>query len=223
MSEASKRRKQEKILRPDQAVILGAACLICGFFFGMITYSLIGGSGPSASAPPPTIASPGQPAPPPTISAPGQTLPDYTARIRETKAILEKDPNNRRAWVQLGNDYFDSNQFNESIAAYTRALELDANDPNVLTDRGVMFRKIGDFTSAEADFLKASQIDKTHLNSAFNLGIVRFYDQGNAQGAIEAWEDFLRRNPPPQAVQTVQQNLAKARSMAEAQKAAQPK
>lgn len=222
MSEASKRRKQEKILRMDQAVILGAACLIGGFFLGLGTYHMTLGTAPAGSTPPPTIAA-GQSAPPPTISGPGSTMPNYGEQIRELKKIVEVDATNYKAWVQLGNVYFDSGQPTESIAAYSQALALDGTSPNVITDRGIMYRQIKDFPSAVTDFRKASELDSMHLNSSFNLGLTLLHDLGDTVGAIAAWENYLTRNPPAEAATQMRERLDAMQVMLEQEKAGQPK
>jgi len=65
---------------------------------------------------------------------------NYQQKIRALQDIVSSEANNRNAWVQLGHNYFDSNQPLEAIDAYDKALQLDGNDPNVLTDQGVMYR-----------------------------------------------------------------------------------
>ncbi len=112
------------------------------------------------------------------------------------KAIVEKEPENRDAWVNLGHNYFDSNQYVQAVEAYDKALELDRNDPNVLTDQGVMFRKLGWYDRAVSNFEEASKINSFHTQSLYNLGIVYRYDLNDFPKAIEAWEKFLSIAPP---------------------------
>jgi tetratricopeptide (TPR) repeat protein len=81
------------------------------------------------------------------------------------------------------------------VEAYDRALELDPSDPNVLTDQGVMFRRLGWFDRAVENFTKASEIDPSHRQSLYNLGIVYRYDLQDFEKAGEAWEKFLALNP----------------------------
>ena len=77
-----------------------------------------------------------------------------------------------------------------------KALELDGNDPNVLTDQGVMFRKLGWYDRAVQNFEKASQVDPMHAQGLYNLGIVYRYDLNDYPSAIKAWERFLQVAPP---------------------------
>ncbi|MBT0665468.1 tetratricopeptide repeat protein [Geobacter pelophilus] len=116
---------------------------------------------------------------------------DYQARIAEAEKLVAKEPGNRQAWVQLGNDYFDTDQAQKAITAYGKALELDPKDPNILTDQGIMYRKMGWFDKAMANFEKANQIDPRHSQSLMNLGVVYASDLKQPDKAIAAWEKFL--------------------------------
>lgn len=116
---------------------------------------------------------------------------DYQARIAEAEKLVAKDPKNRQAWVQLGNDYFDTDQAQKAINAYGKALEIEPNDPNVLTDQGVMYRKMGWFDKAVANFEKANQLDPRHLQSLMNIGVVYSTDLKQPDKAIAAWNKFL--------------------------------
>ena len=120
---------------------------------------------------------------------------DYQKNINNLEAILAKEPSNRNAWVQLGHNYFDSNQPMKAIEIYEKALEMDGNDPNVLTDQGVMYRRVGWFEKAIGNFEKANELNPRHVQSLFNLGIVYRDDLGDQQKAKEAWTRYLEIAP----------------------------
>ncbi len=111
------------------------------------------------------------------------------------QGIVAKEPGNRNAWVQLGHNYFDSEQPMKAIDAYGKALAIDDRDPDILTDQGVMFRRVGWYDKAIANFVKASEIDPTHQQSLYNLGIVYRYDLKDFSKAVAAWEKLLALNP----------------------------
>jgi len=119
---------------------------------------------------------------------------DYSQRIAEAEKILAQDPKNYQVWVQLGNDYFDTEQPQKAVNAYGKALEIDSSrpdTPNVLTDQGVMYRKMGLFDKAVANFEKASTIDPKHLQSLYNLGVVYANDLKQNDKAIAAWQRYV--------------------------------
>ena len=128
---------------------------------------------------------------------------DYQQRIAEVEKIVAREPSNIQAWVQLGNDYFDTGQTQKSINAYGKALELDPNNTNVLTDQGVMFRKMGWFDKAIANFEKAQKLDPKHLQSLYNLGVVYAQDLKQPAKATEIWERYLKMDSTSPTAQQI--------------------
>lgn len=123
---------------------------------------------------------------------------DYSQRIAEAEKIVAQDPKNYQVWVQLGNDYFDTDQPQKAVNAYAKALEIDQNNqntPNVLTDQGVMYRKMGLFAKAVENFEKASKLDPKHTQSLYNLGVVYANDLHQKDKAIAAWQRYLALDP----------------------------
>mgnify|MGYP006292517129 CR=1 FL=1 len=134
----------------------------------------------------------GAPTPP---SAAGVPVVNYQQQITTLEGIVARDPENRNAWVQLGNNYFGSDQPIKAIEAYDKALELGPDDPNVLTDQGTMFRRVGWYDRAVSNFQRAAELDPNHAQSRYNMGVVYRYDLQDFPKAIAAWESFLALNP----------------------------
>ena len=189
----------QKLFRGDQVVIIGSGCLITGFLIGLLAgYFIL-----KAPAPEPgTITGPA-----PIAAAPGSALGSRTAELRELQQILAGDPKNRKAWVSLGNIQFDSNQYREAVDAYSKALELSANDPDVITDRAIMYRALGEFQKAATEFRRAAEMDPKHINSLMNLGVVLRYDLNDSEGATKAWQTYLERSPPPEMADKIRKEL----------------
>jgi tetratricopeptide (TPR) repeat protein len=105
------------------------------------------------------------------------------------------DPVNAKAWIAIGNRYFDLHQRQKAIEAYNKALQLDPNNPDILTDQGVMYREIGAFDHAIANFEKANTIDPRHLTSLLDLGVLYAQDLKDEDKAIKAWTRLIRIAP----------------------------
>lgn len=128
--------------------------------------------------------------------APGEKLSDERAGIIDAlKRETIQNPKNIKAWIELGNHYFDTDQFEKSIQAYEQALTLDPGNADVLTDMGVMYRRSGQPQKAIAAFDKAMAVDPRHEVSRFNKGIVLMHDLNDHKAALEAWMDLVRINP----------------------------
>lgn len=121
--------------------------------------------------------------------------PSRQQAIDQLTDKVEQNPQDKDAWIQLGHQYFDTEQYDEAIAAYQKALAIDPENANVWTDLGVMFRRSGDPKKAIEAFDRATTIDPKHEISRFNKGIVLFHDLKDEKGALEAWESLLAINP----------------------------
>lgn len=179
----------------NDTILVGVVALVAGLIIGWM-------AGQKSSGPSPAAVSQG-PAP---AAAPAPMV-NVQQKINELKAIVAKEPQNRQAWVALGNEYFDADQPMESIEAYQKALELNARDANVLTDQGVMFRRLGWFDRAIDNFTKASQADPSHATSLYNLGITYRYDIQDFAKAQDAWTKFLAVSPNGPGSDRVRQEL----------------
>lgn len=115
--------------------------------------------------------------------------------ILELEAELAAHPDNFTNWIQLGHLYYDADQPEKAITAYTKSLELHSGDANLLTDLGVMYRRTKQPEKAIEFFDQAITKEPAHLPSRFNKGIVLLYDLNNPQGAIAVWDELLAINP----------------------------
>jgi tetratricopeptide (TPR) repeat protein len=133
---------------------------------------------------------------------------DYQRRIVEAEKIVAKDPNNVQVWNQLANDYFDTDQPQKAVNAYSKVLELDPKNVNALTDQGIMYRKIGWYDKAIANFEKAQSIDPKHLQSLYNLGVVYMADLKQPDKAREIWTKYLQFDSTSPTAQQIKADLA---------------
>jgi tetratricopeptide (TPR) repeat protein len=138
---------------------------------------------------------------------------EEASKIQTLKKIVEKDPKNLAAWVELGNLYFDTDQPQEAIEAYSRYLAVNPDNSDVRTDMGIMFRKLGQFDKAIDEFKKAAQKDPKHINCRYNLGLVLLHDKGDIKAAIKAWEDYLKVDPNSEKAQRVRAQIEKMKTM----------
>ena len=121
------------------------------------------------------------------------------AKIAMLETETSQNPKNLKAWIELGNRYFDTEQNEKAIYAYKKYLELDVGNANVWSDLGIMYRRTGNSKEAIKAFDRAIEMDPGHETSRFNKGIVLIKDMGDPEGALKAWEDLLRINPSAKA------------------------
>ena len=178
-------KDSRKYVKQQTLLITALVALLVGFLGGLVVG--VYKSGPEAVVE--ILPLPQQPA---QIQGPA-------AEQRNKILALEKqaslNPGNIEIWTQLGNLYFDSNNFQNAIRAYKKSLELNPKNANVWTDLGVMYRRNGQPNEAIKAFDIAIEIDPRHEISRFNKGIVLMHDLNDFENAIRAWEEVLEVNP----------------------------
>ena len=138
----------------------------------------------------------GSPAmPPPSQMGQKTSAADHSDEIAGLEFKTSQNPGDIAAWIQLGNLCFDADLPEKAIAAYDKALALNPNNADVLTDQGVMYRKAGKYDKAVQCFDKAVAVNPKHEIARFNKGIVLMHDLNDPKGAIQAWEELLAVNP----------------------------
>ena len=178
-----------------ESILFVVIALVVGILVGVIFTNAKKNSSSTASAP---------------ASAP---VVNNQQQVKMLQDVVAREPNNRNAWVQLGHNYFDTDQPMLAIDAYDKALALNGNDANVLTDQGVMFRRLGWFDRAIENFNKAYKVSPNHQQSLYNLGIVYRYDIQDIPKAIDAWQKFLALNPSGPGASQVRAELEQMKSI----------
>lgn len=188
-------------MRAD-AIVFG----IAGSLFGLIIGWVLGtqnatGIGRVAAPAAQTAAAP--------AAAPGaqQPAPLDQARVQALQSLAENDAKDVQSRVQLGNMFFDAEQYPQSIAWYEQAIALNPADPNVSTDLGVAYYYTNQPDRALAQFEKSLATDPKHTKTLLNVGIVRAFGKNDLAGAAKAWEAVVAIAPDSPEGQAAKKGL----------------
>ena len=190
------------VVRTSTFVLSVLLALLAGIYIGTLMPGLLAGTQTDTAvsagrSAPKATASP-QETPQAAVSDSGVS-DEVRGRILELERHVQHQSDDTDAWVQLGNLYFDIANPSNAIRAYERALLLAPDNPDVLTDLGIMYREAGKFEMAEQSFRKAAQINPKHQNALFNRGVVLFFDLGHKDDARQVWRQLLAVNPNAKA------------------------
>jgi tetratricopeptide (TPR) repeat protein len=97
--------------------------------------------------------------------------------------------------VQLGNIFFDGEQYPQAITWYEQALALTPGDVNVSTDLGVAYYYTNQPDRALAQFDRSLAVDSKHIKTLLNIGIVRAFGKQDLAGAGKAWQQVVDLAP----------------------------
>lgn len=199
-------RSSETPWTAKQAYGLAVFCLLLGVTLG---YLFRGSASPArevASAQANSNAS----------MAPAKPTPEQQKAMVDQAAapLLEtvnKNPNDPAALANLGNVYYDGEQYSEAIKYYQRALDVNPNNADVRTDLGTAYWYLGDADRALVEFKKSLKVRPNHPGTLFNLGIVEWQGKGDPASAVSSWQQLLKENPNYAQRQQVEDLIAKAK------------
>jgi tetratricopeptide (TPR) repeat protein len=188
----------------DSVTSLTAVTGIAGVLFGIIVGYMMGVSRQER----PPVA---------TASAAVAAAPAGVANEQELQAyrnVLQTDPKNVRANVELANRLYDAGRYAESIPYYQQAFTGDTKNVNVSTDLATALYYAGRADDALAQFDRSLAIDPRHGQTLFNLGIVKRDARKDPKGAIATWERLLESVPDYPDAGKVRTMIAELKSRA---------
>jgi len=188
-------------MRAD-AIVFG----IAGTLFGVIIGWVLGsqqamGTARTAAPVAQSAPAPQQPgaAPPPAAIDP--------ERVKALEASAAQNPKDVQPRVQLGNIYFDGEQYPKAITWYEQALALAPNNADVSTDLGVAYYYTNQNDRALTQFDQSLKIDPKHIKTLLNVGIVRAFGKQDLAGAGKAWQQVVELAPDSPEGQAAKKGL----------------
>jgi cytochrome c-type biogenesis protein CcmH/NrfG len=187
-------------MRAD-AIVLG----IAGALFGIIVGWVLGTQQAATSlrnAPPAVQAAPAQQA-----NAAPQPAPIDPERVKALENVAAQNPKDAQPRVQLGNLFFDGEQYAQAITWYEQAIKINPNDPNVSTDLGVAYYYTNQPDRALTQFDHSLKIDPKHIKTLLNVGIVRAFGKQDFAGAGTVWQQVVDLSPDSPEGQAAKKGL----------------
>jgi len=124
--------------------------------------------------------------------------------------------------AELGNIYYDAQQYPMAVDYYSRALKAKPADAAVRTDMATAYWYMGQADRAIAEFDKVLLYAPDNPNTLFNRGLVKWRAKKDAAGALADWERLLATDPAYDQKDKVRQMIAeveKQQALAAASKA----
>ncbi|HXZ80392.1 MAG TPA: tetratricopeptide repeat protein [Terriglobales bacterium] len=207
------RRGSGQTWTSTQAYVLSIICLIAGIAVGY----LVRGSGSAAVTTPASTQSAAAPA---AMPAGQQVTPEQLAHMAQKQAEpllakLKTDPKNAELLAQIGNAYYDAQQYQDAIPYYQKSLAIRPDNVDVRSDMGSCYFYGGDSDRAIAEFEKGLKYKPSHAGTLFNMGIVKWQGRMDPAGALQAWEKLLQTNPDYPNKARVEELIARARQHAQ--------
>ena len=141
----------------------------------------------------------------------------FKAAIDYNTYLIDRDPANARAHLELGKAQLFLGKYPEAHATLTRAAALDARSDEPHYFLGVLYRMHNRLTDAAAEFSAAVQRNPENARAHGSLGIV-LMQQGNLDSAESHLRTALRLNPQDEIAKETLEELARVRRRGSLQK-----
>jgi cytochrome c-type biogenesis protein CcmH/NrfG len=194
-----------------QAYTLAVVCLLAGIAMGWLFRASQSPASAAAVEAANTAAPSGMGA-----GTAAQPTAEQMKKMAEAQAapLLEKlksDPNNVDLLSNVGNVYYDTQQYPTAIGYYQQALKAQPSNAAVRTDMATAYWYTGDADTAIAEFNKALSYEPNKANALFNLGVVQWQGKMDVPKAVATWEKLLATNPTYEAKDKVEMMIAQAK------------
>lgn len=195
------------------AILLAAACLVVGVAGGWFIHGPQAAAIGPAKTPEAAVAA-NAAAVPPQAPGPAQLKQMADAQAAPLLDKLKSDAANAELLINVGNIYYDAQQYPVAIDYYGRALKAKPSDAAVRTDMATAYWYMGNADTALAEFDKALTYAPTNPNTLFNRGLVKWKGKGDGAGAVADWKKLLATNPNYDAKDKVKEMLDEVKSHA---------
>ncbi len=134
----------------------------------------------------------------------------FPEAIELLKHAAQLKPADLEAVTQLGNAYFDSENYQEAEKWYMQALEKKPDNVNVRTDLGLTFllREPSDYDRAIQEFKRSLAVDPKHVQTLQNL-TVAYTKKGDAANAKAVLANLESAEPGNQALSKLREDIEK--------------
>jgi serine/threonine protein kinase/Flp pilus assembly protein TadD len=119
---------------------------------------------------------------------------DQNKRLRLYQELSEKYPKEKRAYYYLGLYFHGGNMFEDAIASYQKALELDPEYGIVLNDLAYVYSDMGEYSMAVEYFERYAAVSPGDANPLDSLA-EQYFRMGKLDDAIAKFEDALAITP----------------------------
>jgi tetratricopeptide (TPR) repeat protein len=193
-----------------QAYVLSVICLLVGVAVG---YLARGSAAPPSNASLQARTDSSQALPASSVEQ--QPTPEQMRHMADTQAQpllkqLENDPKNAALFYQIGNLYYDAQQYPEAVKYYEQSLKIDPKATDVRTDMATAYHLMGQPDRAIQEYDAVLKLDGKHANALFNEGMVKWQDKMDLNGAIASWKRLLDAHPDYAQRDKVEKLIAQA-------------
>lgn len=118
---------------------------------------------------------------------------------------LKDNPSDPELLANIGNQYYDHQDYGKAVDYYEKSLTIRPEDVNVRTDMGTAIWYAGNPERAIQEYETSLKYQPNHAQTLFNMGIVKWQGEHDGRAALESWQKLLAADPEYPDRQKVEQ------------------
>ncbi len=131
-----------------------------------------------------------------------------TKRVAALMETVQQDPKNTQALFDLGESFFQVNDWQHAIDWFTKLVAIDPNNVHARTDIGTSHFNLGQPAEAKASWLAALKLAPDDVQLHYNMGFLYANaDPQDLPAAAREWQRVVELEPSSPLAQTVRVHL----------------
>ncbi|HID72247.1 MAG TPA: tetratricopeptide repeat protein, partial [Thermoplasmata archaeon] len=110
------------------------------------------------------------------------------------ESIIDKQPNNYKVWMALGNLYFRKRLLRKAIQCYDKAISFTPTNSKLWNYKGITYRRMHHYHEALECFQKAAKFNPKYADAYNNMGNI-YLILGDYSKAIQMYNKSLELTP----------------------------
>jgi len=193
--------------------------ILLGFIAGYLLHEVMASRQPPRFAPgaPNAMSGGGPVAPGAPPAAPQQDMAEAQAQQQEMQQLeqfVQENPTDAQAVRRLADLNYDRAQWPQAEALYSKFLELEPGNTDVLSDLGVVYRNLQQYDKALEAFDQVQRIKPDHWQALYNKAIVLAFDKKNLDEAQKVLDELQKLQPGNPNVAQLAAEIEKQRNAA---------
>ena len=115
--------------------------------------------------------------------------------ILNAELAVKNDPTSFEPYVELGRAHFHAGQFDEALAAFQQAIDLNPGAVGAYNGIGRVYYHTGPARTAIEAYERAIALDPHYIDPYYGLGILYSAQLGEYDAAIDAFQRGVQNNP----------------------------
>ena len=147
-----------------------------------------------------------------TALPPGHPAISDAAVVHTLEQQASQSPQDPAIPLQLANYLYDHGSYDQAVAWYQKAVQLDPRNISASTDLGTCYFNLGRYDEALQQFRHSLTIEPRHQPTLYNLVVVDMEGKHDYKSAEQAWQALHRLNPNYPNLDQLKRKLDAARN-----------